>query len=158
MAPCLPADLGDLWDKHKPDAPEGAVHPRRARSNEWTKGEAPWGDYSAPTNHGFDDFLQTQAEASNSMPNCGCFPVNHTNPGPRPPSGYRNIKPDGDQCVVGGGYASDWAYPCTDYFYPVRMNFHLPSCCSDYLCIDLTYQLAQFGEECIRSTWGDRAA
>lgn len=54
------------------------------------------------------------------MPNCGCFPVNHTSPGPKPPSGYSKIKPDGDKCVVGGGYASDWAYPCTDYFYPVR--------------------------------------
>lgn len=30
------------------------------------------------TQHGFDDWMLTQAEASNSMPNCGCFPVNHT--------------------------------------------------------------------------------
>jgi arylsulfatase A-like enzyme len=62
--------------------------------------------------------MTTQAEASNSMTNCGCFPVNHTHPGPQPPSGYPLITPHGDQCVVGGGVPSDWCYPCTNYYYP----------------------------------------
>jgi arylsulfatase A-like enzyme len=106
--------LGDLWDKHKLDGREA---PRKALGNDYLRGEAPWGDYSSPAQHGFDDWLQTQAEASNSMPNCGCFPKNHTHPSPRPPHAY-SVKSDGDQCVVGGGFASDWAYPCTDYFYP----------------------------------------
>lgn len=54
------------------------------------------------------DWMLTEAEASSSMSNCGCFPVNHTNPGPKPPSGYSKISPNGDHCVVGGGYESDW--------------------------------------------------
>eukprot|EP00300_Choanocystis_sp_HF-7_P001302 c11050_g1_i1.p1 GENE.c11050_g1_i1~~c11050_g1_i1.p1 ORF type:complete len:572 (+),score=118.97 c11050_g1_i1:255-1718(+) len=91
--------LGDLWDKKLPD-----MNPR------WP--------VSSPSNHGFDDWLCTQAEASSSMSNCGCFPVNHTNPGPRPPSGYATIFPNGDGCVVGGGFESDWCYPCTDYYLP----------------------------------------
>lgn len=62
--------------------------------------------------------MTTQAEASNSMTNCGCFPVDHATPGPKPPSGYPKITPHGDQCVVGGGAPSDWCYPCTNYFYP----------------------------------------
>lgn len=73
---------------------------------------------SSPGDHGFDEWLTTQAEASNSMSNCGCFPVNHTIPGPKPPSGYPSITPHGDQCVVGGGKPSDWCYPCTNYYYP----------------------------------------
>lgn len=76
------------------------------------------GNYSSPSQHGFDDWILTQAEASNSMPNCGCFPVNHTDPGPKPPSGYSKITPHGDHCVVGGGVESDWCYPCTNYYYP----------------------------------------
>jgi hypothetical protein len=90
--------LGDLWPK---------THLKSYKGN-----------FSSPTQAGFDDWLQTQAEASNSMPNCGCFPVNHTDPGKKPPSGYSKITPHGDQCVVGGGFASDWCYPCTDYYYP----------------------------------------
>ena len=31
----------------------------------------------------------------------------------RPLGGYNDIKPVGNQCVVGGGVTSDWAYPCT---------------------------------------------
>ena len=74
---------------------------------------------SNPGHAGFDEWLTTQAEASNSDPNCGCFPVaNHTNPSPKPPSGYPSITPNGSQCVVGGGKASDWCYPCTNYYYP----------------------------------------
>lgn len=76
------------------------------------------GNYSSPSQHGFDHWIQTEAEASNSMPNCGCFPVNHTSPGIKPPSGYPSITPHGDQCVVGGGFPSDWCYPCTNYFQP----------------------------------------
>ena len=51
-----------------------------------------------------------------SMP----FPHIHVprTPGPKPPSGYADITPHGDQCVVGGGVESDWCYPCTDYYYP----------------------------------------
>jgi arylsulfatase A-like enzyme len=92
--------LGDLWDKKLP-----GMSPEK-----WS--------VSSPGDHGFDEWLTTQAEASNSMPNCGCFPVNHTNPGPKPPSGYPDITPHGDQCVVGGGVLSDWAYPCTQYYFP----------------------------------------
>ena len=88
--------LGDLWDKKE-------------------IGGTP---VSSPGDHGFDEWMTTQAEASNSMTNCGCFPVNHTNPGPEPPSGYNDITPHGDQCVVGGGKPSDWCYPCTNYYYP----------------------------------------
>ena len=82
------------------------------------------GNFSSPSQHGFDDWIQTQAEASNSDPNCGCFPVNHSAPvGPIPtePGGSNcchDLTPHGDQCIVGGGYASDWCYPCTDYYYP----------------------------------------
>eukprot|EP00040_Diaphanoeca_grandis_P039447 m.259066 g.259066 ORF g.259066 m.259066 type:complete len:628 (-) comp37543_c0_seq1:99-1982(-) len=90
--------LGDLWPKTNLKCYEG--------------------NYSSPTQHGFDDWMLTQAEASNSMPNCGCFPVNHTTPGPKPPSGYSDISPHGDHCVVGGGFESDWCYPCTNYYYP----------------------------------------
>ena len=92
--------LGDLWDKGLPGM----------RPEIWSK--------SDPGDHGFDEWLTTQAEASNSMPNCGCFPVNHTHPGPKPPSGYADITPTGNQCVVGGGAPSDWAYPCTQYYTP----------------------------------------
>lgn len=92
--------LGDLWDKKLP-----GMSPEK-----WS--------VSSPGNHGFDEWHTTQAEASNSMPNCGCFPVNHTHPGPKPPSGYNDIKPVGNQCVVGGGVTSDWAYPCTQYYTP----------------------------------------
>ena len=86
----------------------------------WAKTDVPGyaGNYSSPSQHGFDYWIQTEAEASNSMPNCGCFPVNHTHPGPKPPSGYDLITPHGDQCVVGGGHPSDWCYPCTNYYTP----------------------------------------
>ena len=76
------------------------------------------GNYSNPGNHGFDRWMLTEAEASSSMSNCGCFPAVHAQPGPKPPSGYPTISPNGDHCVVGGGFASDWAYPCTDYYSP----------------------------------------
>eukprot|EP00939_MAST-03C_sp_MAST-3C-sp1_P001971 g1971.t1 len=92
--------LGDLWDKKLP-----GMSPEKF-------------SVSSPSDHGFDEWLTTQAEASNSMPNCGCFPVNHTHPGPQPPSGYSDITPHGDSCVVGGGNVSDWCYPCTNYYYP----------------------------------------
>jgi len=78
---------------------------------------------SSPGEHGFDEWLSTQAEASNSMPNCGCFPVNHSQPGLKPPSGYRDITPHGDRCVVGGGAPSDWCYPCTNYYFPNVSDF-----------------------------------
>ena len=95
--------MGDLWPK--PEL-EGYM-----------------GNYSSPSQHGFDEWLQTQAEASNSDPNCGCFPVNHSNPGPLPvepggPNCCHDLTPHGDKCVVGGGHESDWCYPCTDYYYP----------------------------------------
>ena len=90
--------LGDLWPK--------------------TELKKYKGNFSSPSQHGFDDWMQTQAEASNSMTNCGCFPVNHTTPGKKPPSGYNDITPHGDNCVVGGGFESDWCYPCTNYYYP----------------------------------------
>ncbi len=86
----------------------------------WPKTGVPGyaGNYSSPSQHGFDHWIQTEAEASNSMPNCGCFPVDHADPGPKPPSGYPSITPHGDQCVVGGGVRSDWCYPCTAYWQP----------------------------------------
>ena len=89
--------LGDLWAKDIPSYK---------------------GNYSSATQAGFDDWILTQAEASNSMTNCGCFPVNHSTPGPKPPSGYDDLLPHGDKCVVGGGVESDWCYPCTNYYYP----------------------------------------
>ena len=93
---------------------------RRHLGDLWAKTDVPGyaGNYSSPSQHGFDEWVQTEAEASNSMPNCGCFPVNHTHPGPKPPSGYPMITPHGDQCVVGGGVKSDWCYPCTNYYRP----------------------------------------
>lgn len=94
--------LGDLWDK-------GIPSPTPTR---------PGFPVSSPTEAGYDEWMTTQAEVSNSMSNCGCFPVEHENPGPKPPSGYSKITPVGDQCVVGGGAPSDWAYPCTNYYYP----------------------------------------
>lgn len=97
---CKQWHLGDLWDKHLP-----GMSPEK-----WS--------VSSPGDAGFDEWLSTQAEASNSMPNCGCYPVNHTSPGPKPPAGYSKISPHGDQCVVGGGAPSDWCYPCTNYYYP----------------------------------------
>jgi arylsulfatase A-like enzyme len=92
--------LGDLWEKGLPGMSD----------DYWSE--------SSPSHHGFDYWMTTQAEASNSMSNCGCFPVNHTTPGPKPPSGYNDITPHGDRCVVGGGAPSDWCYPCTNYYYP----------------------------------------
>ena len=105
--------LGDLWDKKLP----GMSHKYRV---------------SSPGTAGFDQWLATQAEASSSMSNCGCFQVDHADPGPPPPAGYKNhtgcgpyksdtrpcagIRPHGDQCVVGGGVRSNWCYPCTDYY------------------------------------------
>lgn len=105
--------LGDLWDKRLP-----------GMSHKWR--------VSSPGTAGFDDWLATQAEASSSMSNCGCFPVNHTDPGPPPSAGYKNhsgcgrlgskpcagIIPHGDHCVVGGGVVSNWCYKCTDYYGP----------------------------------------
>jgi arylsulfatase A-like enzyme len=93
--------LGDLWNKRLPG-----------------QHNLPGATVSSPGNAGFDEWLSTQAEASNSMPNCGCFPVNHSHPGAKPPSGYPMITPHGDQCVVGGGVPSDWCYPCTNYYFP----------------------------------------
>lgn len=92
--------LGDLWDKKLPGM----------SAEKWS--------VSDPGKHGFDDWMTTQAEASNSMTNCGCFPKNHTNPGRKPNGGYDDLRPLGDHCVVGSGFESDWCYPCTDYFYP----------------------------------------
>jgi hypothetical protein len=63
----------------------------------------------------------TEAEASSSMSNCGCFPVNHTTPGPKPPSGYDKITPHGDHCVVGGGFESDWC--CTSRLFPSQYDW-----------------------------------
>lgn len=94
--------LGDLWNKGMP-----SPHPTR-----------PGWPVSSPSDAGYDEWMTTQAEASNSMSNCGCFPIEHAHPGPKPPSGYPKITPHGDQCVVGGGKPSDWCYPCTNYFYP----------------------------------------
>ena len=83
---------------------------------------------SNPGHHGFGHWLTTQAEASVTMSNCGCFPVDHPNgPGPKPPSGYANILPHGDECVVGGGRPSDWCYPCTNYFGPDAPSGVAPS-------------------------------
>jgi hypothetical protein len=93
--------LGDLWHKDLPN-----LNPH------WP--------VSSPGNHGFDEWVRlerqmrqmrqmrrgeplnrvcvhslqmaTQAEASSSMSNCGCFPVNHTHPGPEPPSGWRHAQ------------------------------------------------------------------
>lgn len=89
---------------------------------------------SSPGTSGFDEWLTTEAEVSSSKPNCGCFPVNHTEPpGREPVTPCRGQKPDplpsgghsgcslqhhGDQCVVAGGVLSSWNYPCTDYYYP----------------------------------------
>lgn len=94
--------LGDLWDK-------GIPSPTPTR---------PGFPVSSPTEAGYDEWMTTQAEVSNSMSNCGCFPVQHDNPGPKPPFGCCKINPVGDQCIVGGGAPSDWAYPCTNYYYP----------------------------------------
>ena len=97
--------LGDLWDKGLPK-----------ESLKWR--------VASPGTSGFDEWHTTEAEASNSMSNCGCFPVNHTGavpPAPVEPLGpncCHDLAPHGDQCVVGGGYPSDWCYPCTDYFTP----------------------------------------
>ena len=92
--------LGDLWDKQLPHM-----------NKKWR--------VSSPTEAGFDEWHTTQAEASNSMTNCGCFPVDHPEgPGPRPPSGYSNILPTGMNCVLGGGVFTNWSYQCTDYFTP----------------------------------------
>jgi len=92
--------LGDLWDKRLP-----GMSPEKF-------------SVSNPGHAGFDEWLTTQAEASNSDQNCGCFPVEHKNPDFKPPSGYDDITPNGSSCVVGGGYESDWCYPCTNYYYP----------------------------------------
>lgn len=68
---CLHAQhLGDLWDKKLPGM----------SAEKWS--------VSDPGKHGFDDWMTTQAEASNSMTNCGCFPKNHTHPGRKPNGGY----------------------------------------------------------------------
>ena len=108
--------LGDLWDKHLP-----------GMNKKWP--------VSAPGNVGFDEWLTTEAEVSSSMPNCGCYPVNHTGPvgampktactgkkpGPPLPSGGGrgcSLSPTGNQCVVAGGVHGDWNYPCTDYYQP----------------------------------------
>ena len=92
--------LGDLWDKKLPGM----------SAEKWS--------VSDPGKHGFDDWMTTQAEASNSMTNCGCFHKNHSHPGRKPNGGYSDLVPLGDHCVVGSGFESDWCYPCTDYFYP----------------------------------------
>eukprot|EP00039_Didymoeca_costata_P007344 m.98793 g.98793 ORF g.98793 m.98793 type:complete len:426 (+) comp13647_c0_seq5:523-1800(+) len=73
---------------------------------------------SNPSDAGFDEWMMTEAEASSSMSNCGCFPVDHAHPGPKPPSGPSGVTPHGDHCVVGGGFESDWCYPCTNYYSP----------------------------------------
>jgi hypothetical protein len=90
--------LGDLWDKHLPDMNEN-----------WP--------VSAPWQFGFDEWLTTQAETSSTQSNCGCFPKYHLNPGPRPEDIPFELLPLGDECVVGGGYYSDWCYNCTNYYY-----------------------------------------
>jgi hypothetical protein len=89
--PCvLGRHLGDLWDKKLPGMSAEKL------------------SVSDPGKHGFDDWMTTQAEASNSMTNCGCFPKNHTTPGKKPNGGYGDLRPLGDQCVVGSGFESDW--------------------------------------------------
>ncbi len=109
--------LGDLWDKKLP-------HMNRL----WP--------VSSPGTAGFDEWTTTEAEVSSSKPNCGCYPVlNRTHPAqPKPVTactGRRdtpplssgggrgcNIEPNGDRCVVNGGFEGDWAFPCTDYYSP----------------------------------------
>jgi hypothetical protein len=97
--------LGDLWDKQLPEM-----------NRKWR--------VASPGTAGFAEWHTTEAEVSSSMSNCGCFPVNHTGPVPPAPveplgpNCCHDLTPHGDKCVVGGGYESDWCYPCTDYFTP----------------------------------------
>lgn len=90
--------LGDLWDKGLPDMNKDFP-------------------VSAPWMFGFDKWLLTQGEASSTHSNCGCFQVEHDRPGRMPrPTPYPVI-PYGDECIVAGGYPSDWCYNCTNYYY-----------------------------------------
>jgi hypothetical protein len=113
--------LGDLWDKKLP-----------GMNRQWP--------VSSPGTAGFDEWMTTEAEVSSSKPNCGCYPVNHTGPiekapvtacsgaqkwpngtlkrGPSGGTSGCDLQPHGDQCVVNGGYLSNWNFPCTDYYYP----------------------------------------
>ena len=103
---------------------------------------------SDPGKHGFDDWMTTQAEASNSMTNCGCFHKNHSHPGRKPNGGYSDLVPFGDQCVVGSGFAGDWCYPCTDYFYPNASDPRGVSALSATLKVpgdDSTFLIDRFG-------------
>lgn len=49
----------------------------------------------------------------------GCFPISHHGEeGDKPPySDISEIYPYGDECYVGGGYASNWTYPCINYYH-----------------------------------------
>ena len=109
--------LGDFWDKKLP-----GMNKMYPVANPITSGH-------------FDTWFTTEAEVSSSKPNCGCYPQDN---GPMPTSGAPvtactgvksgilpsggtagcNITYLGDKCVVNGGFEGNWAFPCTDYFYP----------------------------------------
>jgi len=109
--------LGDFWDKKLP-----GMNKMYPVANPITSGH-------------FDTWFTTEAEVSSSKPNCGCYPQDN---GPMPTSGAPvsactgaspTILPSGgtagcsltylgDKCVVNGGFEGNWAFPCTDYFYP----------------------------------------
>lgn len=107
--------LGDLWDKKLP-----------GMNKKWP--------VVSPAKVGFDEWFTTEAEASSSKPNCGCYPVNNTEPLPpkpnntacqgrtpgEPSGGGRgcDLQPYGDMCIVNNGVEGPWAFPCTDYYYP----------------------------------------
>ena len=77
---------------------------------------------SHPGIHGFDEWFSTEASASSSTPNCGCFPD----------SGSR-------QCVTGGGVVNDTAFRCTNYWRPTDADAPRPECrranTSDASCV-----------------------
>lgn len=74
--------LGDFWDKKKAPPSLGPQPP----------------PYAHPGQFGFDTWYATEASASSSMLNCGCFqPV--------------------ENCDIGGGVLKNSSFDCTNYWY-----------------------------------------
>jgi len=88
--------LGDFWDKRgSEDWPLHRGLPGQAKHPAWDK----W-PVSNPAQHGFDEWLSTEASAASTTPNCACK------------SEWLE-----SGCIIGGGNWTKEHYNCTNYWY-----------------------------------------
>lgn len=88
--------LGDFWDKKKGNLQNSGPSPPT---------------HAHPGQFGFDTWYATEASASSSMLNCGCFhPAKH--------------------CITGGGKYVDSSFDCTNYWYSCKESKYPTGVCN----------------------------